>query len=80
MTKLLMNTLSYTGLTLTLHHDTISAQNFATINPFSFLLSPICHQDAFVSVLRQRAAAEEGKVHYFRDTYAEHPADRKNIE
>merc|ERR1712212_485021 len=30
--------------------------------------------------LRKRAEAEEGKVHYFRDTYAEHPADRKNIE
>merc|ERR1712212_1281798 len=37
-------------------------------------------QDAFVGILRKRAEAEEGKVHYFRDTYAEHPADRKNIE
>jgi len=37
-------------------------------------------QDAFVAILRKRAAEEEGKVHYFRDTYAEHPADRKNIE
>merc|ERR1712212_1015819 len=33
-------------------------------------------QDAFVGILRKRAEAEEGKVHYFRDTYAEHPADR----
>jgi len=37
-------------------------------------------QDAFVAILRQRAEAESGQVHYFRDTYAEHPADRKNIE
>lgn len=37
-------------------------------------------QDAFVAILRKRSDAEEGNVHYFRDTYAEHPADRKNIE
>jgi len=37
-------------------------------------------QDAFVKILRGRAEAEGGQVHYFRDTYAEHPADRKNIE
>ena len=40
----------------------------------------IVAQDAFVAILRKRAEGEEGKVHYFRDTYAEHPADRKNIE
>lgn len=37
-------------------------------------------QAEFVSVLKGRAAEEEGKVHYFKDTYAEHPDDRKNIE
>lgn len=37
-------------------------------------------QDAFVDVVRKRAEAEGNQVHYFRDTYAEHPDDRKNIE
>lgn len=40
-------------------------------------------QEEFVEVLRRRASpgeVDEGKVRYYKDTYAEHPADRKNIE
>lgn len=40
-------------------------------------------QSDFVAVLKGRAApglADEGKCRYFKDTYAEHPEDRKNIE
>lgn len=40
-------------------------------------------QEKFVEVLKKRSSpgeVDEGKVRYFKDTYAEHPADRKNIE
>lgn len=40
-------------------------------------------QEEFVAVLKKRAASgqeDEGKVRYYKDTYAEHPEDRKNIE
>ena len=40
-------------------------------------------QEEFVSVLKKRAEPgqnDEGKARYFKDTYAEHPEDRKNIE
>lgn len=40
-------------------------------------------QEQFVNILENRASAgevDEGKVRYYKDTYAEHPADRKNIE
>lgn len=36
--------------------------------------------DSFAQVVRDRSVAANGHVSYFRDTYAEHPADRKNIE
>eukprot|EP00301_Raphidiophrys_heterophryoidea_P016232 c2578_g1_i1.p1 GENE.c2578_g1_i1~~c2578_g1_i1.p1 ORF type:complete len:412 (-),score=65.73 c2578_g1_i1:161-1279(-) len=37
-------------------------------------------QDDFVQAVRSRMPANNNNVTYFRDTYAEHPADRKNIE
>lgn len=36
--------------------------------------------DSFAQVVRDRSVSSNGHVSYFRDTYAEHPADRKNIE
>lgn len=40
-------------------------------------------QEDFITVLKKRAAPggiDEGNVKYYKDTYAEHPEDRKNIE